>query len=377
MTEALVKEILKDVSLLQEVISPIQREVLHQKSYNSSLYPFHKTAKCRKENELVYLSSLNNLVNKAKASEGTRSDRTTTGTYSTFGAQCVYDLRKGFPLLTSKKISFKNVLLELIWFLSGNTDNTWLTERGVNIWSDWANDQGELGPIYGKMWRCWGEGEVDQIQNLINTLKNDPYSRRMIVTGWDPDLLPDPEEGHSTNIRNGKQVLPPCHTMWQVYIEDRPIREVMSEMKASNRIPSSVKRQLKGFSIESLTSLADSVGIPLKYLDLKLYQRSGDIFLGVPYNIASYATLMIILSSISMALPRYFIHTFGDLHLYSNHLDQAKEQLSRPIHDSPVLYPNIGDSSFYELSSYLDNPYTCLSLLDYKPEAPISAPIAV
>ena len=373
----MISEVIKETEAFGGVLKDLSLERLVSKPFNCSLYSLRKTEKMCKENELVYLSSLTQLVNKANASSSTRTDRTNTGTYSTFGTQCVYDLRKGFPLLTSKKLSFKNILLELIWFLSGNTNNNWLKERGVNIWSDWENESGELVPIYVRMWRSWVSEGIDQIQELIHTLQTDPYSRRMIVTGWDPDLLPDTRLSHAENISLGRQVLPPCHTMWQVYVEDRPISEILTELKASTEISSHVKRRLKDMSKESVLDLSETVGIPNKYLDLKLYQRSGDIFLGVPYNIASYATLMVILGYLGKALPRHFIHTFGDLHLYSNHLDQAREQLQRPVHDSPLLYVNVGDSPFINLRYFLENPYTCLTLLDYKHEALIQAPIAV
>lgn len=327
------------------------------------------------DNERVYLGLLNHLVNIYKSSTRAKSDRTNTGTYSDFGPQCVYDLRKGFPLLTTKYMRFKAIWIELIWFLRGHTNISFLHKYGVKIWDEWADENGNLGPVYGSMWRDW-RGEVDQVANVINLLIKDPDSRRMIVTGWDPYLLPNTEKSFSENISEGKQALPPCHTMWQVYTSIIPVEIV----KRSLRELGVSKEQLPNDIVDELVyEMARYRGVPTRYLDLKLYQRSGDVFLGVPYNIASYSALMLILCSITGYVPRYFIHTFGDVHLYSNHVDQAVLQLSRTPKPAPTL--EVVSEDIYRrskpLADFLSDPETSMVLVNYDHHPAIAAPVAV
>ncbi|MBS0470714.1 MAG: thymidylate synthase [Proteobacteria bacterium] len=216
-----------------------------------------------------------------------KRDRTGTGTLSVFGHQSRYDLSAGFPLLTTKKLFTKAIILELLWFLRGDTNVRWLQERGVTIWDEWADANGELGPVYGHQWRSWPAedgGTVDQIANLVRDLKANPDSRRLIVTAWNPADVP-------------KMALPPCHCLFQFYV-------------ANDK------------------------------LSCQLYQRSADIFLGVPFNIASYALLTLMLAQVTGLKPGAFVHTLGDAHLYLNHLDQAREQLTRKPYPLPTMHLN-------------------------------------
>lgn len=213
-----------------------------------------------------------------------RDDRTGTGTLSRFGAQCRYDLSAGFPLVTTKKVHVKSVVLELLWFLRGSTNAGWLQERGVRIWNEWADADGELGPIYGKQWRSWGTadgGTVDQIAAVIEAIKTNPYGRRHIVSAWNVGEIP-------------AMRLPPCHILFQFYVS-------------------------RG------------------RLSCQLYQRSADLFLGVPFNIASYALLTAMIAQVCGLEPGEFIHTLGDAHLYLDHVEQAREQLSRAPRPLPTL----------------------------------------
>jgi thymidylate synthase len=244
------------------------------------------------------------------------ADRTGTGTTSVFGYQNRYDLSNGFPLLTTKRMAWKSIVVELAWFLLGHTDNAWLEARGVTIWKEWATkeqcakfgrEEGDLGPVYGHQWSNFGatpmsrgrsaSDGVDQIKNLCNDLKNNPNSRRLIVSGWNP--------AEATKV-----ALPPCHTLWQCKV--RTVRNEIGTDEGADR-----------------------------YLDLQLYQRSADSFLGVPFNIASYALLLQLLAHTHDLTPGRFIHTFGDLHIYNNHKDQVNEQLARRDgFDAPtVVFP--------------------------------------
>jgi thymidylate synthase len=244
------------------------------------------------------------------------ADRTGTGTTSVFGYQNRYDLSKGFPLLTTKRMAWKSIVVELAWFLLGRTDNKWLTDRGVKIWDEWATkeqcakfgrEEGDLGPVYGAQWRNFGatpmsrgrtaSDGVDQIKNLCHDLDTNPNSRRMIVTGWNP--------AEATQV-----ALPPCHTLWHCKV--RTV-EYWEQDVYENKIRSD------------------------KYLDLQLYQRSADSFLGVPFNIASYALLLQLLAHTHGLKPGRFIHAFGDLHVYNNHKDQVKLQLERDGFDAPIV----------------------------------------
>ena len=250
-----------------------------------------------------------------------RSDRTGTGVSSLFGKQVVYDLKDGFPLLTTKKIHWKSVVHELIWFLKGDTNVRYLQENGVHIWDDWSNRLGELGPVYGAQWRTWnrefkGRRADDQIQNLIKGIKQDPFSRRHIVTAWNPSDIPD-------------MALPPCHCFWQVYVHQNG------------------------------------------EIDLQLYQRSADIFLGVPFNIASYSLLLMMIAQVTGYKPGRLIHTMGCVHLYRNHVDAYFIQKDRTILPPPTVSLNP------EIRSIFDFTFEDINLDNYNPHPAIKAPVAV
>jgi len=248
----------------------------------------------------------------------TKSDCTGTGTRSVFGAQARFPLRESFPLLTTKKVHFKSVVYELLWFLRGDTNVRWLQEHGVSIWNEWADAEGNLGRVYGAQWRDWRTpdgGSIDQIARVIEQIRRKPDSRRHIVTAWNPAEVE-------------AMALPPCHALFQFFVLDGE-------------------------------------------LSCQLYQRSADLFLGVPFNIASYALLTCMVAQVCDLKPGEFVHTFGDLHLYENHLDQAREQLSRDFRPLPRLALNPGVHELHDFT------YEDISLLDYNPHPPIKAPIAV
>ena len=247
-----------------------------------------------------------------------QSDRTGTGTLSLFGAQMRFDLADGFPLLTTKKLHLKSIIIELLWFLRGDTNIRWLSERGIRIWDEWADEAGDLGPVYGKQWRDWESADgrhFDQIANLVELIRKDPYSRRQIVTAWNPGEI-------------SKMALAPCHCLFQTQV-------------AAGR------------------------------LNLQLYQRSADIFLGVPFNIASYALLTMMMAQVTGYQPGEFIHTLGDAHLYLNHLEQAQLQLSRAPHQLPVMKLN---PAVKELADFRFEDF---SLVGYDAHPHIKAQVAV
>ncbi len=247
-----------------------------------------------------------------------KSDRTGTGTLSVFGAQARFSLRESFPLVTTKKVHFKSVVYELLWFLRGETNVNWLKERGVSIWNEWADAEGNLGRVYGAQWRDWRTpegGSIDQVARVVEQIRRKPDSRRHIVTAWNPTEV-------------DAMALPPCHAMFQFFVLDGE-------------------------------------------LSCQLYQRSADLFLGVPFNIASYALLTCMVAQICDLKPGDFVHTFGDLHLYDNHLNQAREQLSRKLRPLPQLRLN---PKIRELNDFT---YEDIILEGYDPDAPIKAPIAV
>ena len=248
----------------------------------------------------------------------TKDDRTGTGTKSVFGWQMRFNLADGFPLVTTKKIHTRSIFHELLWFLRGETNISYLKENGVSIWDEWANENGELGPVYGSQWRSWKTTDgrsVDQISKLIDGIKNNPDSRRHIVSAW--------------NVGEVDQMaLPPCHTMFQFYVADNK-------------------------------------------LSCQLYQRSADIFLGVPFNIASYALLTMMIAQTTNLELGDFVHTFGDAHLYSNHIEQANEQLSREILPLPTVELNPA------ITSVFDFTYEDIKLIGYEPHPHIKAPVAV
>lgn len=267
-------------------------------------------------------------------------DRTGVGTKSLFGPQMEFDLTEGFPLLTTKKVNFRALAYELLWFLRGDTNIQYLKDHDVHIWDEWADIQGDLGPVYGKQWRSW-EGAlhmpVDQIDNLIQALLRSPHSRRMVVSAWNPTYLPDPDLEPCQQPALGLQALPPCHCLFQFYV--RPVEDELGNIE--------------------------------NYLDCKLYQRSGDIFLGVPFNIASYSLLTYILAHLTGFKPGRFIHTFGDVHLYTNHISQAETQLARDVRAFPILQIDGG------LDHIDDLRYDSLRLLGYDPHPFIKASVAI
>ena len=260
-----------------------------------------------------------------------KEDRTGTGTLSVFGYQMRFDLNEGFPLVTTKKCHLRSIIHELLWFLKGETNIAYLKENGVSIWDEWATDEGELGPVYGHQWRSWtgADGEtVDQITALINEIKTNPDSRRLIVSAWNPSVLPDPTMSPKDNAAHGKQALPPCHTLFQFYV-------------------------LEG------------------KLSCQLYQRSGDVFLGVPFNIASYALLTLMVAQVCDLQPGEFIHTLGDAHLYLNHLEQTELQLSREPFARPImrLNPEVKDIFGFSIDDF--------TLENYQSHPHIKAPVAI
>lgn len=257
-----------------------------------------------------------------------KTDRTGTGTKSIFGYQMRFDLTEGFPLVTTKKIHLKSVIHELLWFIKGTTNIGYLQENGVRIWNEWADENGDLGPVYGHQWRNWNSEGIDQLQNIIDTLKTSPDSRRMLVSAWNPSVLPDPSLSFAENVKNNKAALPPCHAFFQFYV-------------AENK------------------------------LSCQLYQRSADVFLGVPFNIASYALLTKMVAQVSGYEVGDFIHTFGDVHIYSNHQEQIEEQLKRKPKVLPTmkLNPNV--------KNIFDFTYEDFELLNYDPHPLIKGKVAI
>ena len=260
-----------------------------------------------------------------------KDDRTGTGTYSVFGYQMRFDLADGFPLVTTKKCHLRSIIHELLWFLKGETNIAYLKEHGVSIWDEWATDEGELGPVYGHQWRSWtgADGQViDQISDVIQQIKTNPDSRRLIVSAWNPAVLPDTSVSPKENAANGKQALPPCHTLFQFYVLDGK-------------------------------------------LSCQLYQRSGDVFLGVPFNIASYALLTLMVAQVCDLEPGEFIHTLGDAHLYLNHLEQTDLQLSREPFARPQMRINP------EVKDIFGFTYDDFTLENYQAHPHIKAPVAI
>ena len=260
-----------------------------------------------------------------------KEDRTGTGTYSIFGYQMRFDLADGFPLVTTKKCHLKSIIHELLWFLDGETNIKYLKDNGVSIWDEWATEDGELGPVYGKQWRSWegASGEtVDQIEELVQQIKTNPDSRRLVVSAWNPTVLPDVSFTPRENAENNKQALPPCHCLFQFYVVNGK-------------------------------------------LSCQLYQRSADIFLGVPFNIASYALLTMMLAQVTGLEYGEFVHTFGDAHLYSNHMEQVDLQLSRDPLPLPTMKinPDVKDLFSFTFDDF--------ELVDYEAHPHIAAPVAI
>jgi len=257
-----------------------------------------------------------------------KGDRTGTGTKSVFGHQMRFDLSKGFPMVTTKKLHLKSIIYELLWFLKGDTNINYLTENGVKIWNAWADENGDLGPVYGHQWRNWNSDEIDQITDVIETLKSNPNSRRMLVSAWNPSVLPDTSKSFSENVKNNKAALPPCHAFFQFYVNDGK-------------------------------------------LSCQLYQRSADVFLGVPFNIASYALFTLMIAQVCGYEAGEFIHTFGDAHIYSNHIEQVKTQLSRDPRPLPKMRLNP------EIKNIFDFTFEDFNLEDYNPHPHIKGAVAV
>ncbi|MDP7069403.1 MAG: thymidylate synthase [Candidatus Peribacteraceae bacterium] len=272
--------------------------------------------------DLQYLKLLKSVMD-----EGTsKDDRTGTGTISLFGAQMRFNLSEGFPLLTTKKVHMKSITHELLWFLKGETNIKYLKENGVSIWDEWATPEGELGPVYGKQWRDFSG--VDQISWVVDEIKRNPTSRRLIVSAWNPSVLPDISKSPDQNAAENKMALPPCHCLFQFYVLDGK-------------------------------------------LSCQLYQRSADIFLGVPFNIASYSLLTHMMAQVCDLEVGDFVHTFGDLHLYSNHMQQALTQLERAPKALPSLKLNPSTKNIFDFT------FEDIEVCDYDPHPGIKAPIAV
>lgn len=271
------------------------------------------------------------LLNDILANGTAKGDRTGTGTLSVFGRQIRHDLKTGFPLLTTKKLHFKSIANELIWFLSGNTNVEWLREHGVTIWDEWATETGDLGPVYGKQWTAWPTkdgGSINQIDYVVETLKKNPNSRRILFHGWNVEYLPDESVSPQENARRGKMALPPCHLLYQFYVANGN-------------------------------------------LSAQLYIRSSDSFLGLPYNIASLALLTHMIADQCALVPHEIIVSIGDLHAYNNHMEQIRTQLEREPRPLPTLKIRRKPASIY------DYRFEDFEILDYDPYPAIKAPIAI
>ncbi len=267
-----------------------------------------------------------------------KGDRTGTGTRSVFGHQMRFNLNEGFPLVTTKKIHLKSIIHELLWFIKGETNIKYLQDNGVRIWNEWADENGDLGPVYGHQWRNWNSESIDQLSEIIQTIKNNPNSRRMIVSAWNPSVLPDTSKSFSENVANGNAALPPCHAFFQFYVSPP------TPKGGKNAKPK---------------------------LSLQLYQRSADIFLGVPFNIASYALLTMMIAQVCDLGYGDFIHTFGDAHIYQNHFEQVELQLSRAFRPLPEMKINP------DVTSIFDFKFEDFELINYNPHPHIKGKVAV
>ena len=257
-----------------------------------------------------------------------KTDRTGTGTKSIFGPQLRFDLADGFPMLTTKKLHLKSIIYELLWFLNGDTNIKYLQENGVRIWNEWANENGDLGPVYGAQWRNWNNDGIDQISTVIEQIKNNPDSRRMIVSAWNPSVMPKSENTFAENVAEGRAALPPCHAWFQFYVANGK-------------------------------------------LSLQMYQRSADIFLGVPFNIASYSLLLLMIAQVTGLKAGEFVHTFGDAHIYLNHLEQVELQLSR----KPKVLPEMKINK--EVKDIFSFDFDDFELVNYEPHPHIKGKISI
>ena len=274
------------------------------------------------------MKQFQDLLKNIKENGVEKKDRTGTGTISVFGYQMKFDLNKGFPLVTTKKLHLRSIIYELIWFINGGTNINYLNENGVTIWDEWADENGDLGPIYGAQWRNWNNDGIDQLKEVISSLKENPSSRRMIVTAWNPNIIPNTKKTFSENVNEGKAALPPCHAFFQFYV-------------ANNK------------------------------LSCQMYQRSADVFLGVPFNIASYSLLTFMIAQVCELEVGEFIHTLGDAHIYLNHLEQVDLQLTREPLDLPKLKLN------KTVKSIEDFKYEDIEIVDYKFHPPIKGKISI
>ena len=271
-----------------------------------------------------YLSLVQHVIDNGVS----KNDRTGTGTKSIFGYQMRFNLEDGFPLITTKKLHLKSIIYELLWFLKGDTNIKYLQDNGVKIWDGWADKNGDLGPVYGSQWRNWNNDNIDQISNLMEMIKKNPKSRRMIVSAWNPSVLPDTSISFDENIKNGKAALPPCHAFFQFYVANGK-------------------------------------------LSCQLYQRSADIFLGVPFNIASYSLFTHMVAHVCKLKVGDFIHTFGDAHIYTNHFDQVKLQLSR----KPNKLPSLKIKRI--VKDIFDFKYDDFEILNYNPHPHIKGVVSI
>ena len=257
-----------------------------------------------------------------------KGDRTGTGTKSVFGRQMRFDLNEGFPMVTTKKLHLKSIIHELLWFIKGDTNIKYLNDNGVKIWDAWADENGDLGPVYGAQWRNWNGEGIDQLAMVVDQLKNNPNNRRIMVSAWNPSVMPDTSVSFSENVANGKAALPPCHAFFQFYVAEGK-------------------------------------------LSCQLYQRSADVFLGVPFNIASYALFTMMLAQVCDLEPGEFVHTFGDVHLYNNHIEQAELQVTREPKPLPIMKMNP------DIKNIEDFKYEDFKLVNYEFHPHIKGAVSV
>lgn len=286
------------------------------------------------------------LLSKVLTTGHEKTDRTGTGTISSFGHQVVYNLEDGFPLVTTKFVRFESIIHELLWFLDGDTNIKYLTDNNVHIWDEWADKDGNLGPVYGHQWR---NGKVDQIANVMDQLINNPDSRRIIVSAWNVAEIDE-------------MALPPCHTLFQFYTRELTLEERIKELNKIINVDGAE---------DNLVDLLDQYDIPKRAISCQLYQRSADLFLGVPYNIASYSALTMMIAHQLNFKPEQFVHTLGDAHIYNNHIEQVTTQLTRIPHKLPQLKFNRKPESIFD--------YTIedFDLVNYTHDPFIKAPVAV
>lgn len=352
------------------------------------------------------------LLNDVNKNGNTRDDRTGTGTKSVFGRQLQFDLKQGFPLLTTKKVFTKGIIHELLWIIKGDTNIQYLLDNNIHIWDEWATEAGDLGPVYGKQWRDWvGKNGVhyDQLKSVIQEIKTNPFSRRLLVSAWNVDDLPDASISPQENVLNGKQALPPCHTLFQFYVSemktsdyysyllyllDNPNctlnkEEVYSELinyfnDAKIKYPEVYCYQSKPkdkidadafcYGVAALDLMKKyNIDFPTYKLSCQLYQRSADIFLGVPFNIASYSLLTHMVAHECGMWVDTFTHSFGDVHIYKNHQEQVDLQLSRePLPNNTKIYINAKPNT-----SVFDIKYEDINIVGYESYPAIKAEVSV